>query len=80
MKIDLIKEENKIMIDSLGVVAEERIREMLIATEINSEVIRKARIERETCRTVEGGRISISQTIKVIIVQLPHEVSFTETT
>lgn len=79
MKIDLIKEENKIIIDSLGVATEERVREKLTATEINSEVISAARIERETYRTVENGRIFISQTIKVIIVQLPHKVSISET-
>jgi len=75
MKIDLIKEENKIIIDSLGVATEERVREKLTATEINSGVNSTARIERETYQTVENGRIFISQTIKVIIVQLPHKVS-----
>lgn len=75
MKIDLIKEENRILINSLGVATEEKIREKLTATEINSEVISAARIEREVYRTVENGRIFISQTIKVIIVQLPHKVS-----
>lgn len=78
MKIDLIKEESKIIINSLGVATEEKIREKLTATEINSEVISAARIEKETHRTVENGRIFISQTIKVIIVQLPHKVSITE--
>ena len=78
MKIDLVKEENKIIVNSLGVATEERVREKFRATEINSGVIREARIERETCRTVENGRIFISQTIKVIMVQLPHKVSISD--
>ena len=78
MKIDLVKEENKIIVNSLGVATEERVREKIRATEINSGVIREARIERETCRTVENGRIFISQTIKIIMVQLPHKVSISD--
>lgn len=78
MKIDLIKEERKIIIDSLGVATGEITRKKIIATEINGEVISMAQIEKEETRTAENDRIFISQTINVIMVQLPHKVSIKE--
>ena len=74
MKIDLVKEENNIIVDSSGVATGKKVQKF-VATEINSEVIREALIEKEMCQTVESGRIFVSQTIKVIIVQLPHAIS-----
>ena len=73
--IDLIKEESKILINSLGVATTRKTEEEVIATEINGEVIRKTRIKREESRTVENDRIFITQTIKIMVVQLPHRVS-----
>jgi predicted methyltransferase MtxX (methanogen marker protein 4) len=75
MKIDLVKEESHVIINSLGVATGKKVQSKFVATEINSEVIRKALIEKEVCQTVESGRIFVSQSIKVIIVQLPHAIS-----